>query len=251
MKFLLVTALVSVSAYAADDPFLGTWKMNSNNDAGQVIEIKDLGGNRYDWVYNTKHTEYIADGKEHPVLGGMLSLSQESPDQWVITARKNGQVVQVLRLTLADGGQLLKEERKATRPDGSAYSDGGEFTRIGSGSGFAGTWEVKNAHESSFLVVIKPYGEDGLAFWYPADKWHLDLKLDGKDYADPRPAEKPGRTKSGKRIDGYTIELTDKLDGKVTGTDEWKVSPDGKTLTITGHETEQKKPTVTVFDKQM
>jgi hypothetical protein len=37
----------------------------------------------------------------------------------------------------------------------------------------------------------------------------------------------------------------------VASTDEWKVSPDGKTLTITGHATGQKKPTVTVLEKQM
>ena len=39
-----LSALATVNAYAADDPFVGTWKLNLNKTqfTGQVVEIKDL-----------------------------------------------------------------------------------------------------------------------------------------------------------------------------------------------------------------
>ena len=56
-------------------------------------------------------------------------------------------------------------------------------------------------------------------------------KYDGKDYAmDP---ESPMDTVSLKRIDANTVERSGKIRGKVVETATMKVSPDGKTLTIT------------------
>jgi hypothetical protein len=56
-------------------------------------------------------------------------------------------------------------------------------------------------------------------------------KYDGKDYKmDP---ESPLDTVSLKRIDANTVERTGKIRGKVVETMTMKVSPDGKTLTVT------------------
>jgi hypothetical protein len=52
-------------------------------------------------------------------------------------------------------------------------------------------------------------------------------------------------------VDEHTLETTDKYDGKVTDTREIKLSPDGKTLTMTvnmpGRRTQ---PEVLVFDRE-
>jgi hypothetical protein len=56
-------------------------------------------------------------------------------------------------------------------------------------------------------------------------------KYDGKDYAmDP---ESPLEAVSLKRIDANTVERTGKIRGKAVETMTIKVSPDGKTLTVT------------------
>jgi hypothetical protein len=55
---------------------------------------------------------------------------------------------------------------------------------------------------------------------------------------------------SGKRLKPDTIQLTDKHQGKVMDTREYKVSADGKTLTATIHNTGQQKPVVVVYDRQ-
>lgn len=56
-------------------------------------------------------------------------------------------------------------------------------------------------------------------------------KYDGKDY--PMDPESPLEMVSLKRIDANTVERSGKIRGKVVETATMKVSPDGKTLTIT------------------
>jgi hypothetical protein len=76
-------------------------------------------------------------------------------------------------------------------------------------------------------------------------------KFDGKDYAltgDPA-----ADTRSYKRIDSHTLELTNKHGGKVTFTGRVVVAADGKTRTVTisGADSKGVKQTSTaVYDKQ-
>jgi hypothetical protein len=99
--------------------------------------------------------------------------------------------------------------------------------------------------------VIKPYGNDGLSFSFPEEQEHQEIKFDGKDYPQQGPRATPGETSSAKRIDEHTLQVTDKLNGKVTSRHESVVSQDGMTLTDTRYETGQKKPLILVFEKQM
>jgi hypothetical protein len=218
-----------------------------------VAEVKDLGDNKFQWVYADVHIDYIADGKEHPFQwGGTYSVRQESPERWIFTYKQDGQVTRVNAWTLLNGGQQFKTENKETRMDGSSVTVDQRLNRIGTGSGFTGRWESQKPQvNSSDEWVIKPYGNDGLAFSFPHDMVHLEMKFDGKDYAAQGPRVIPGDTDSGKRLDAYTVQMTGKLNGKVTEIADWKVSPDGKKLTVTGHATGQKKPTVLVVEKQM
>jgi hypothetical protein len=75
-------------------------------------------------------------------------------------------------------------------------------------------------------------------------------KFDGKDY--PLTGD-PSSTRSYKKINDRTLELTNKKDGKVTSTGKAVVSADGKsrTVTLTRTSPEGKKLTsITVYDKQ-
>jgi hypothetical protein len=76
-------------------------------------------------------------------------------------------------------------------------------------------------------------------------------KFDGKDYAltgDPQ-----SDTRSYKKIDDHTMELTNKKGGKVTITGKIVISADGKsrTVTVSGMDAKgNKMEMVTVYDKQ-
>ena len=246
-------ALAATSAWARGDPFAGTWKGTQYHGAGQVQQIKDLGGNKYDWIYGDNHLEIIVDGKERPFqFGGTYLARQDSPDKWVITHKHHEQVTSVQTWTLLDGGQQFDSEAKGTRPDGSSFTTERTRTRVGTGSGFAGEWEIKDTKFSSEpVMIIDAYGNDGLSFRWPADKEHQDIKFDGKDYADLGPRIAHRSTSSARRIDEHTIQVTDKLNGKATDTRELKVSEDGRTLTDKTHVTGEQKPLITVWQKQM
>jgi hypothetical protein len=65
-----------------------------------------------------------------------------------------------------------------------------------------------------------------------------------------RPTVLKGATVSAKRINPRSIKVTDKLNGKQMDTSDWQVSSDGKVLTTTEHDAGEKKPVVSVYDRQ-
>jgi hypothetical protein len=76
-------------------------------------------------------------------------------------------------------------------------------------------------------------------------------KFDGKDY--PVTGDPMADTRSYKKVDAHTLELTAKKDGKVTVSGRLVVSTDGKsrTVTISGTDAEGKSfKNKAVFDKQ-
>lgn len=76
-------------------------------------------------------------------------------------------------------------------------------------------------------------------------------KFDGKDY--PLTGDPNANTRSYKKVDDRTTELTNKKDGKVTATGRIVVSADGKsrTVTVSGTDPSGKKVEYTaVYDKQ-
>ena len=75
------------------------------------------------------------------------------------------------------------------------------------------------------------------------------MKFDGKDYPETGPNVAPGSASSGRRVNEHTLEVTDKVKGEVIDTTQFKVSADGKTLTLTVHEKGQSKPVTYVYDR--
>jgi hypothetical protein len=55
---------------------------------------------------------------------------------------------------------------------------------------------------------------------------------------------------SGRRVNERTLEVTDKIEGKVTDIRQIELSPDLKTLTMTVHPVGQSKPNTLVFDRE-
>lgn len=76
-------------------------------------------------------------------------------------------------------------------------------------------------------------------------------KFDGKDY--PLTGDPQANTRSYKKIDAHTTELTNKKDGKVTATGRIEISADGKSrsVSVNGMDASGNKVTYTaVYDKE-
>ena len=113
-------------------------------------------------------------------------------------------------------------------------------TLIAADPPYAGKWKFNPAKsdfgEATVTFAQTPSGEMQVT----ADGQSYTFKTDGKDY----PAFF-GATASWKQIDANTWETTDKLNGKVTGVNTIRLSPDGKALTM---ESKGKKPNGESFD---
>jgi hypothetical protein len=255
LHFVLAFGLFAgTAATAADSPFVGTWKMNTDKSqvTGLRAEVKDLGGNKYEFKFGNQSQTILADGKQHPDTtgSGTWSLKQNGTNKWTIVNEQGGKVTSTETWTISEDGNTSSTETKGTRPDGSAYTEGMSLKRLSGGPGISGVWESTQANFMATDFVIKAWGNDGLSFVTPAYSEHLDVKFDGKDYPDHGPRVAPESMSSAKRVDDHAIEMTDKLKGKTVDTADFEVSQDGKTLTVTVHVPGEEKALIYVYDKQ-
>ena len=105
---------------------------------------------------------------------------------------------------------------------------------------------VYEAAGDSVKVTVDGVDADGKAIH---NEW--TGKFDGKEY--PVTGDSAATTRTYKRVNAHTLDLSNKKDGKITLTGKITVSADGKTRTvaITGTGADGKKVTNTyVYDKQ-
>ena len=118
------------------------------------------------------------------------------------------------------------------------------YRRTGGGSGFAGKWVSSSEQVNSVVVLkVRTWESDGLSFISQGGGGTKNVKFDGKDYANVG-AVVDGLTASARRVNERTVEITDKISGKVKDTQEISVSADGKTLTMTVHIPGRSEPNV-------
>jgi hypothetical protein len=250
---LALAGLLAGSLWASDDPFCGKWKLNKEKSkfTGEQVKIQDLGGNKYNWTHGDVSDTLAYDGTDQPVhFGRTISMAPEGTNTWRMVIKMDGKVISSMTHTIADDGKTQTIKGTSTKPDGTTSDFNVVWKRVGSGSGWGGTWEETEVKFTSPEEwEISPYEGDGLSFNTPAYKDVLNMKFDGKDYEENGPEVAPGSTSSGKRVDAHTLEITDKVKGQVMDHTKFEVSPDGKTLTLTIHDTGQPKPLTIVYDK--
>lgn len=108
------------------------------------------------------------------------------------------------------------------------------------------TMVVYAAAGDNVKVTVDGIGPDGKP---THNEW--TGKFDGKDY--PLIGDMTSNTRSYKKVDDHTTDLTNKKDGKVTATGQIVISADGmsRTVTVTGTDPMGMKITYTaVYDKQ-
>jgi hypothetical protein len=151
---------------------------------------------------------------------------------------------------LSKDGGTLNDHFTAARPNGDSTSLDYVYKRTGGGAGFPGTWVSSSEQMNSVVVLkIRAWEGDGLSFISQGGGGTKNLMLDGKDYAN-KGAVVDGLTASARRVDERTLEMTDKISGKVTDTQEISVSVDGKMLKITMHIPGRSEPDVRVFERE-
>jgi hypothetical protein len=151
-------------------------------------------------------------------------------------------------LTLNDvftpvAGKAGKEEKTITT-----------YARLSPGKSVFGEWQSVSMKEESAgepgRLFIKPYGKDGLSFTSSTNKNRLDMNFDGKVYFETGPTARKGDATSGKLVNAHLLLSEDRINGELEDKEEWRVSDDGKTLTIVSRPVKSSAVFTSVFDRQ-
>jgi hypothetical protein len=254
LRFVLVACVAAGALFAANDPFLGEWKLNpSKSKLIDVMKVESVAGNKYAFDFGGDSAETIAvDGTDQPGLAGTtLSVTIEGPDSWRVVRKKDGHILLTGIWKLSKDGNRLKDDYTEFGQDGSSSNVKYVYQRTAGTSGFAGTWEGTSETMSAAIVLkVQAYEGDGLSFVNAAEGQTTNVKFDGKDYPKAGANVGAGSTCSARRVNADTLEMTDKLNGKITDTREIKLSADRKTLTMTIRIPGRREPDILIFERQ-
>jgi hypothetical protein len=255
VRLLLVACLVTGTLRAANDPFVGKWKVNlSKSKPTDQMKVEVAGANRYTLTFAPDAVDTIvADGSDQPALRGTtFSIKVEGPNNWKVVRKKGSRTLITANWTLSGDGKTLTDAYTEYGPDGSPLNLHYVYERTAGSSGFPGTWvSVSEGANAVIELQIQSYEGSGLSFHSPAAQVTKNIKFDGNDYPDLGPNVAAGSASSGRRVNERSLEITDKFQSKITDTRQVELSTDLKMLTITVLLAGQSKPeTILVFDRE-
>jgi hypothetical protein len=267
LQLVLAGCLMTGTLWAADNPFVGKWKVKpSESRLNDEMKVEVAGANRYSITLGPDQTDTIvADGSDQPALSGTtLSITVKGPNSWEVVRKMKGRIFIKAEWTLAENGRTLNDAFTQYLPDGMTLfsqplPNGSTlvlpyvYERSAVNSGFLGTWDSESAKVKTGLELeVLPYEGDGLSFKRSDEEMAKRIKLDGNDHPDldPNGGDK-GTAHSGRRANERSLEVAEKFKGKITGTRQIELSADLKTLTITERQVGESRPkSVLVFDRQ-
>ena len=247
IQVLLIAFLVTCGLRAGEDPFIGDWKLNPvRSKLVDIMKVTKVGPNKYDFDLGAgKPERIVVDGTDQPGYAGTtLSVVAQGPD-WKVIRKKDGRMFISAMWTLSKDGNSLTDDFTSFDQDGSASNVKSVFKRTaGGGPGFEGTWvSTSEVVSSVFAVQIRPDEAGGLSFTDPGGT--RSVKFDGKDHPNPG-----GSVSLARRLNESALEIIRKSEGKITQTQQFTLSPDLKTLTITTRIVGRTEPNIYVFERQ-
>src|SRR6185437_460030 len=251
VQLLLLAFLAVGTLWAADDPFVGQWKLNpSKSKIVDVMKVGSLGGDKYTFSDNGSGPETIvADGTDQPGISGTtFSFTIEGPYTWKVVRKKYRRGLLIAIWNLSKDSNTLNDDFTSFGQDGSPSNFTSVYKRTAGGSGFADTW-VSTTVTSVEMLHVERY-EGGLSFLDDLEGLTIKAKFDGKDYPIMGPNSVPGFVSSARRVNPLNLEFTDKFKGRRVDTRNIELSPDLKTLTMTVHRAGKDDADVYVFDRQ-
>jgi hypothetical protein len=252
LPLLLAAGLLPGTLWAANDRFVGDWKLNpSRSKLTDVMKVESLGANKYTFNFGGGPETIVVDGTDQTGhYGTTLSVASEG-GTWKVIRKRNGQMIVSATWNLSEDGSTLTDHFTSFTPNGSAYNLDYEYKRKAGGSGFEGEWvSTSETVNSVVLMQVRPYERDGLAFIDPSVQVTRNVKFDGRDYPNLGPNVAPGSTSSLRRVNERTLEMTSKINGQLLYTQQIEISSDSNTLTMTRYIVGESETNIRVFERQ-
>ena len=267
IQLLLAGCLMAGPLWAADNPFVGKWKVDpAKSMINDEMKVEAVGANRYAFSFGPGQVEtVVVDGSDQPALSGTtLSIAAKGPNSWEVTRKMKGRTLLTAHWTLSQDGKTINDAFTQYLPDGTTLfseplPNGSTlflpylYERTAGNSGFVGTWDSESAKVKAGIgLEVLPYEADGLSFKRSDEELAKLVKLDGNDHPD---LDSNGRDRGtaylGRRLNERSLEITEKSNGKITRTRQIELSQDLKTLTLTARLVGQSKPqSILVFSRE-
>ena len=252
LELLLVICFAVSISLAANDPFVGKWKLNpSKSKMTDQMKVSSVGPNKYAFDFGGGTETIVADGSDQPgIFATTLAVTAEANGVWRVVRKKDGRVLLRATWTLSKDGNTLTDDFTGFAKDGSAHTVKYAYKRTGSGTGFAATWVSTSEANEVFVLEIRPFESNGLSFVVADEGVTKSMEFDGKDYPLLGPNAPAGFASSGRRVNEHVLEITDKINGKIADTQRIELSSDLKTLTMTKRNAGQSEPHISVFERE-
>jgi hypothetical protein len=264
---LLLVVCLTNSVWAANDPFVGKWKVNaSRSKLYDEMKVEAAGANRYTFTFGPGQVDtVVADGSDQPALSGTtLSITVKGPNSWEVVRKIKGRMLIKAQWTLSEDGKTLKDAFTQYLPDGTTLfseplPNGSTlflpyvYERTAGNSGFLGTWDSESAKvKTSIELQVEPYENDGLSFKRSDEETVKRIRLDGNAHPDLDPNRpNQGAEYVGRRVNARSLQITYKSKGNITGSGHIELSADAKSLTMTESPVGQSAPrSILVFDRE-
>lgn len=246
--------VIACAAWGANPPFVGEWKLDpSKSRLTDTMKVASAGGNKYTFDVGGGPETVTADGTDQPGSygGTTVAVTLTGPDSLKFVRKKDGRMLLTAYWTLSKDGSTLNDDFTSFAPDGTASNVKLVFQRTTATAGLIGTWEgVSSTVNFTLVLTIRPYDDGGLSLSSTASDKPKNLSFDGKDYPDLSSNAATGATYSARRVSERSLEVTDKLDGKIVDTRQYLLSSDLKTMTLTIRQTGRRTPNILVFERQ-
>ena len=251
--FVVFACLIAAAARAAEDPFVGEWKLNpSKSTLIDVMNVQSVGGNKYVFDLGAGPESVAVNGTDQPAAGGTrLAVTPEGANSWKVVRKKEGRMLLTASWALSKDGKTLSDAFTAIAPDGKRSTTNYVYRRKGGVSGFAGTWESRNNATMNFAFVLKvePYERDGLTVIDSTDGLTMNVKFDGKDHAGGGANAPKGFSAFATRADKRSMKIIGKVGGRTALTELMTLSAGLKTLTMT-QQFGRREPNILVLERQ-
>ncbi len=237
-KLLLVAALIVLSAvtvFAADNPWVGTWKLNieKSNFTGDTFTYSKSENGLYHFSDgSTSNFDFGIDGKEYPAMyGNVVTWTAAGDNAWDSVWKLNGTVLENVHRALSADGNTLTITESGTKPDGSTFNNVTVYERVTGTAGLLGKWKSTKVNISSPDTVIVSSPAEGSIRWeIPEYKQSLEGKTDGSDLPVTGPTVPEGLTVSIKILSATELTYTVKISGKPVSIAGQTLSADRKTI---------------------
>lgn len=260
MKRLIILAAVALPvglALAADNPWIGTWKLDpaKSHFTGETITYsKGSGGLMHFSDGSTSSYDFGIDGKEYKAWANRtVSWTATGDNSWDTVVKANGALIAKSHRELSADGNTLTITFTGNQPDGKAFNDKEVYTRTSGTTGLAGTWrsiKVTNPGGPQTFEITSP-SAGVLHTEIPDMKATTEGRLDGSDHVITGPTMPPGMTIAQKSDSPTKVTYTIKVDGKVEGQGIQTLAPDGHSFTdVSWNPGKESEKTTAVYVKQ-